>query len=237
MSPPAPWQRNAAFGIVAATIVLGWVGDAMWASLVDRNPLALILLNAKPRYLVLTVNQLDPWTYYSVGTVRLLGTKPLVWLIGAWYGPRAVHWVQRQSKSAFILLRWIEEQFARFGWFVVAITTNNFVCLLAGSAGFSLLWFMVLAVVGTLVRLWLLAQVGEIFANPVADLIGLVVEHRVAAVLTSVSVVALLLVWQHRRGGSPLDRLARMREAMEETAGDRSLGDPPPDSEAGDRSD
>lgn len=216
MGPPKPWQRNLAFGIVGATIVLGWIGDALWASLVDRNPLALILLNAKPRYLLLTVNQIDPWTYYSVGTFRLLGTKPLVWLIGAWYGPRVVHWVQRQSKSAFILLRWVEEQFARFGWFVVAITANNFVCLLAGSAGFSLFWFLVLAVAGTLGRLWLLAQVGEVFADPIASLIELVVDFRVPVVAASIVVVSGLLVWQHRRGRSPLDFLYRMRQAMDD---------------------
>ena len=69
LGPPTALRRNLVIGAIGATIVLGWIGDAFWASLVDRNPLALILLNAKPRYLLLTVNDLDPWVYYTVATV------------------------------------------------------------------------------------------------------------------------------------------------------------------------
>ena len=75
LRPPTPLERNLVFGTIGATIVLGWIGDALWASLFDRHPLTLILLNAKPRYLVLTVNQLDAWTYYLVGTTRLWPRK------------------------------------------------------------------------------------------------------------------------------------------------------------------
>ena len=67
LPPPTTLQRNLVFGAIGAAIVLGWIGDAFWASLVDRSPLTLLLLNAKPRYQILTVNELDalgvptPW--------------------------------------------------------------------------------------------------------------------------------------------------------------------------------
>lgn len=214
--PPRRWHRNAAFGIIGCTIVLGWVGDALWASLVDRHPLALILLNAKPRYLVLTVNQLDPWTYYVVGTARLLVTKPLVWLVGGWYGQRAVAWVERRSDRGAPLMRWVERHFGRWGWAVVLITSNNAVCLLAGASGFPLLWFMVLAVAGTVVRLWIFAQVGDIFSAPINDLIELVARHRLLVVVASVAVVVIGLYLQHRSGRSDLDGLADLERAMED---------------------
>lgn len=214
--PPHRWHRNAAFGIIGFTIVLGWVGDALWASLVDRSPLTLILLNAKPRYLVLTVNQLDPWTYYVVGTARLLVTKPLVWLVGGWYGQRAVAWVERRSDRGAPLMRWVERHFARWGWAVVLVTSNNAVCLLAGSAGFPLLWFMVLAVAGTLVRLWIFARVGDVFSGPIDQLIDLVVRHRVPVVVASVAVVVIGLYLQHRSGRSDLDDLASLERATDD---------------------
>jgi len=213
---PAPWLRNAVFATVGAAIVLGWVGDAVWASLVDRHPLTLILLNAKPRYLVLTVNDLDWWSYYPVALVRLLCTKPLVWLIGAWYGDRAVRWSERRSARGGGLVRWIEEHFGRFGWVVVAITSNNAVCLLAGSTGFSLAWFMVLAVVGTLVRLWLIEQAGAAFAEPIDSIIGFVADHRVPVLVVSIAVVAGGLWWQRRTGTSGLDELNDLERAMED---------------------
>jgi membrane protein YqaA with SNARE-associated domain len=219
LGPPTATQRNVVFGVLGATVVLGWIGDALWASLVDRNPLLLIVLNAKPRYLVLTVNQLDPWVYYPVATLRLLGTKPLVWLIGAWYGHRAVEWAEARSRRGAGILRWVERHFGRFGWVIIAITSNNAVCLLAGAAGFSLVWFMVLAVTGTVVRLWLIAVVGDVLGDVIADLIEIVVANRPAVVALSVAVVLGGLWWQHRRGRSTLDGLADLEHTMD--AGER----------------
>lgn len=221
---PARWQRNAVFATIAATIVLGWIGDALWGSLVDRHPLTLILLNAKPRYLVLTVNDLDPWTYYGVATFRLLGTKPLVWLVGAWYGDRAVRWAERRSARGAGLIRWVERHFGRFGWAVIVITSNNVVCLLAGSAGFSLAWFMVLAVAGTLVRLWLIDLAGARFTGPIDEVIGFVADHRLPVLVASIAVVVGGLWWQHRAGTSQLDELVDLEQTME----DDGASDHPP---------
>lgn len=213
--PPTTRQRNLVFGVIGTTIVLGWIGDALWGSLVDRHPLALILLNAKPRYLVLTVNDLDPWTYYLVGTARLLCTKPLVWLVGAWYGDRAVGWAERRSPRGAGLIRWVERHFGRYGWVVIGITSNNVVCLMAGSTGFSLAWFMVLAIAGTLVRLWLFAQVGDVFSDTIDEIVGFVVDHRAAVVAVSVALVLGGLWWQRRHGRSDLDDLQSLEDALE----------------------
>lgn len=148
----------------------GWV--ALWASLVDRSPLALIALNSKPRYLLLTVNELEPWVYYPFATFRLLATKPLVWLVGAWYGPRAMRWAEQRSERGGRVVWWMERHFGRFGGLIIFITSNNVVCLLAGSSGFPLGWFMVLAVVGTLLRLYLIDLLGEAFTRPIDQFIG-----------------------------------------------------------------
>lgn len=227
LRPPTASQRNAVFGVIGATIVLGWVGDALWASLVDRHPLTLILLNAKPRYLVLTVNELDAWTYYVVGTTRLLITKPLVWLVGAWYGTRAVRWAEGRSPRGGALLRWVERHFGRWGWAVIAVTSNNVVCLVAGATGFPLGWFMVLATTGTVARLWMFSVVGDIFSRQIDSIIGFVGDHRAPIVAASIAVVLVGLWWQHRSGGSELDELADLEHAVEGLdAVDPTDGDP-----------
>lgn len=218
--PPAAWQRNLVFGALGASIVLGWVGDAMWASLVDRHPLTLILLNVKPRYLLLTVNQLDAWTYYLVGTFRLMFPKPLLWLVGAWYGNRAVRWAEGRSPRGGALLRWVERHFGRWGWVVIAVTSNGLVCLVAGATGFPLGWFLVLAIVGTVVRLWMLSVLGDVFSRQIDALIGFVGDHRLPIVAASITVVVLGLWWQHRSGSSELDNLADLEHAVEELDAD-----------------
>jgi len=218
LPPPKRWQRNAVFTAIGFTIVLGWLGDALWASLVDRSPLTLIALNAKPRYLLLTVNSIEPWLFYALATFRLLFTKPLVWLVGAWYGPRTVAWAERRSERGGRIIRWAERHFGRWGWVIIAITSNNVVCLMAGAAGYSLFWFMVLAIAGTLVRLWLIDLLGAAFTQPIDDFIGFVVDHRPVIVALSITVVVAGLVWERRRGRTGLDDLISLEHATEDEA-------------------
>lgn len=232
---PEPWQRNAALGIVGTTIVAGWIGTALFATLVDRHPLLLITLNATPKYLVLTVNELDGWAYYLVATTRLMITKPLMWLIGGWYGNRAVAWAARRSERTADLIRWVEAQFSRLGWFIIPITSNNPVCLLAGSTGFPLLPFLALALAGTLTRLVIYDAFGERFQDPIDRIVQLVTDYRIPVVIVcTVGVVGGILI-QRRRGTSPLGILAELddadRQADAEDDGDhagRPDHEPPP---------
>lgn len=225
---PKPWQRNLVFGAIAATVVMGWIGDALWASLVDTHPLALIALNAKPRYLLLTVNEIQTWVFYAFATARLVCTKPLVWLVGAWYGPRTMVWAEGRSARGGKVIRWMERHFARFGWAIVLVTSNNVVSLLAGSAGMHLGLYVLLATIGTLVRLWLLDLIGEALTKPIDAVIGFVTDHRPAIVALSIAVVVGVVAWERLHGRSGLDDLASLEAATED---DPAL-DPDPRPEA-----
>jgi membrane protein DedA with SNARE-associated domain len=213
---PNRLHRNLVFGAIGTAIVLGWVGDALWGSLVDRNPLLLLLLNAKPRYQLLVVNELEPWAFYAAALARLLVTKPLVWLIGAWYGPRAVDWISGRSARVGRLVTWMQRHFPRYGWVIMIVTTSNPVCLLAGSVGYPLAWLMVWAVAGTLVRLWAVDVVGGALSEQIAWFIAWVADHRVEVVALSITVVVVGVWWQRRHGTSELDELASLEHAIED---------------------
>lgn len=213
---PNRLHRNLVFGGFGAAIVLGWIGDALWGSLIDRNPLLLLLLNAKPRYQLLVVNELAPWVFYPVALFRLLVTKPLVWLAGAWYGPRAVDWIADRSERTGRLVRWMQRHFARYGWMIMLVTTSNPVCLLAGSVGYPLAWLMVWALLGTLVRLWAIDVVGGALSDQITWFTEWVVAHRVEVVAVSVTLVLVGIWWQRRHRSSELDELVSLEHAIEE---------------------
>src|SRR6476619_3007989 len=81
--------------IVAPIIVLvvcGWIGDASAAYLVDHHPVWLIALNARNRNLLLVTNYVDAAPYYIVGTLRLLLSDPLFYMLGNIYGDAGVQW-------------------------------------------------------------------------------------------------------------------------------------------------
>lgn len=221
---PPRWARNATFGVIATAIVLGWIGDALWASLVDRSPVLLLLLNAKPRYQLLTVNQIEPWVFYPLVAARLVVTKPLVWLVGRWYGPRAMAWAESRWERGGRVVRWAERRFGTHGWIIMLITTSNPVCLLAGSSGFPLGWFMVIAVAGTLVRLAAVDLVGSALSEPIDGFIDWVVDHRLLVVAASIVVVVAGVWWERRRGGSELDEFAMLEHALEEELADEGAG-------------
>jgi membrane protein DedA with SNARE-associated domain len=221
LPPPPRWVRNVVLGLIAGAIVLGWVGDVAWASLVDRHPLGLILLNAKNRYLLLTSNDLDPLSFYLVGTLRLVWTKPLMWLIGAWYGERAIRWAERRWDPRGRMLRPAQRLFGRWGWIVVIITSNNAICLLAGASGMPLLSFLALATLGTVGRLAIIRVAGDVLAQPIDWLIELVAAHRVLVVALSVTAVVGTTLWERRRGRGQLEDLASLDEALDEADAER----------------
>ena len=75
-------------------VIAAWVGDAFAPQWVDKHPLWLIALNARNRNLILVTNNLDAWSYYGVATLRLLASDPLFFVLGFFYGDRAVAWME-----------------------------------------------------------------------------------------------------------------------------------------------
>src|SRR5688572_4159952 len=142
-------------------VIISYVGDAMAPSLVDRHPAWLIALNARTRNLALVTNDLDPWSYYGIGFVRLVVSDPLFFLLGYWYGDAAVEWMERRTRTWGQMLRQIEKWFGKAAYPLVFIAPNNYICLFAGAAGMSIRAFVVLNVTGSLFRLWLVRLFGK----------------------------------------------------------------------------
>src|SRR5436309_1408601 len=94
-----PRPRTLTFLLVPIVLVsvLAPVADALTTTWAGTHPLALVALNARTRILVLATNQLDPVSYYVAGTLRLLLTDPLWFLIGYLYGDRDLAWARRRS--------------------------------------------------------------------------------------------------------------------------------------------
>src|SRR5256885_9000521 len=128
---PRPSRRTVAL-IVTPIIILviaGWVGDASAAYLVDHHPVWLIALNARNRNLLLVTNYVDAFTYYTVGTLRLLLSDPLFYLLGVLYGDAAIRWMERQAPTYGKLMRSAEKWFGVAAYPLVFIAPYNFSCL------------------------------------------------------------------------------------------------------------
>src|SRR3954466_4282399 len=96
---PRPSRRTVALIVtpIIVLVILGWIGDAAAAYLVDHHPVWLISLNARNRNLLLVTNYVDTFPYYFVGTLRLLLSDPLFYLLGYFYGDTAVTWMEQKA--------------------------------------------------------------------------------------------------------------------------------------------
>jgi membrane protein DedA with SNARE-associated domain len=218
---------------LVAAVIGSYVGDALAPDLVNRNPLLLLILNPRNRNLLLITNQLDTVTYYVAGTLRLLATDPLWYLLGIWYGESALQWAERRTRTFGETLRWMERGFAKAAYPLVFIAPNNWICLFAGAAGMGVVPFLVLNVGGTVFRLWLLREVGEVFESPIDGLLGFIADYRVPLLIASFVAVGIMIAMEYRKGGGEITTLTHLDEELE-TGGTPGSDVPAPDAPGSD---
>jgi membrane protein DedA with SNARE-associated domain len=208
-------------GPLIAMVAAGYVAGATWAQLVDNHPLALIMLSAQNRYLILTVNQLDPASYYIVGTLRLLLPDPFFYLLGYWYGDAAVRWMESRTATIGNMLRWLETAFRRWGHPLVFCFPNNPICLFAGAARMNVVVFAVLNIAGTIARLILIAILGNQLQEPIDAVLDFIARYRTLIIVASVVFVGFTMWTETRKGTSEIEQLRGLeREVDEETERD-----------------
>ncbi|MGI8663915.1 MAG: hypothetical protein ACR2LQ_12015 [Acidimicrobiales bacterium] len=212
-----PSRRTAALVItpIIAFVVLSAIGDALTTTWADQHPLALLALNARNRVALLVTNRLEPVPYYVVGTLRLLASDPLFFLLGMLYGDAAVRWVERKSKTFGEQMRVYEKLFQKASYPLVFIAPNNFICIFAGAAGMSIPGFFITNVTGTIARLYLLRVVGDVFSSPIDSVLSFFADHRLPLLALSVALVGLTLAVDRRRGNSEIGALRELEHDLD----------------------
>jgi membrane protein DedA with SNARE-associated domain len=217
-------SRRALTAIVVPLVVLviaAQAGDALAPSLLPDengeggNPLLLIALNPRNRWLIGVVNHVDLVWYYLIGTVRALLSDPLFYLLGYWYGDSAVRWMERRTPTFGGLMRSLESAFRRWGYPLVFIAPNNWICLLAGSAGMSPALFLLLNVSGTVTRLVLIMVLGEAFETPINWVLGFISEYRIPLLIVSFTLVGFTVWNESRKGTSEIEQLRRLEHDLD----------------------
>jgi membrane protein DedA with SNARE-associated domain len=203
---------------LVALVIASYIGDAAAPTLVDSHPALLIALNARNRNLILATNSLDAWTYYGIGTVRLLLSDPLFFLLGYWYGDAAVRWMERRTKTWGEMLRQVEQWFGKAAYPLIFVAPNNAICLFAGAAGMPLKAFFAVNVAGTVTRLYLIRRFGEAFESPIDDFVGWIGDNRGPLLIVTVALVVISIGLEAKRGETEVTSLARLDEELEAEA-------------------
>jgi hypothetical protein len=206
---------------ITAVLIAGYVAAASWATLLKSNPLLLIALSPVNRYLLLTTNHLDALPYFGVGLARHLLPDPFMFLLGYWYGDRALRWINETYPVTQRLTgedgRGLEDPTHRRLLYPLAfVMPNNWVSVLAGAARLPATTFAVLNITGTLARLALCRWIGVLLREQIEDIAAWVDRYQMPVTIASVAVVVLGIALQIRRGSGELVGLAHMGEDLDE---------------------
>jgi membrane protein DedA with SNARE-associated domain len=220
-----PSRRALSFvvGPLIAMVIASYVGDALTTTLATSHPAWLIALNARNRILILTTNELDAWTYYGIGSVRLLMSDPLFFILGMWYGDAGVEWMERRTHTWGQMLRQLQQWFGKAAYPLIFIAPNNPICLFAGAAGMPLRAFFAVNIAGTFARLWLIRRFGEAVENPIEDVLDFLREYRIPLLIVSVALVLLSIALEAKRGETEVTALSRLEDEID---GESSDGEP-----------
>ncbi|HUF32285.1 MAG TPA: hypothetical protein VMN58_03635 [Acidimicrobiales bacterium] len=210
---------------IGILVVASNVGSALAPSLVNDRPLLLLALDARIRHVVLVSGVLDPFSYYVVGTLRLLLSDPLFYLLGFWYGEAALQWVEQRSGGVGRFLRSAEGFFGKAAYPLVFLAPNNYICLFAGAARMHPAAFLVLNVTGTVARLAMIRYVGDIFDGPREGLLGFIGRYQIPLTLAAIALVVGQTLHERRKGTDELGALGQLSNL--EVEGDALPGDAP----------
>ena len=213
-TPPSPHTLKLLVAPVVFLVICSNVANVFWATLHDDHPLLLIALSSINRYLILVSDQLDAVSYYTVGTLRLLVSDPLFFLLGYWYGDRALEWMDEKAPTWGPMLRRFQTLFGKAAWPLVAIAPNNYICLFAGAAGMHIGLFFALNLAGTVGRLYLIRVLGDAFSSPIDEVRDLISEYQWWLVAASAVLVALSLRNELGGRGGEIEQLTHLDEEL-----------------------
>lgn len=190
-------------------------GDLVLPGIVDRYPAMLIALNPRNRNLALATNQLSDVTFYAVGFARLVASDPLYYLLGYWFGERAIAWTERRSRTYGPFIRDGERLFRQASYPLIFLAPNSIICALAAATGVRLRAFIILNIGGTITRLILVRQLGALFSSPLEGILDLIAEYRVPLLILSAIGVAWTIFGEFRGDNSELKNLRHLEEEAE----------------------
>lgn len=191
-------MRRLVLWVTSLLFVVGTIGSNIGPALVDERPRLVLLLSSRNRNLFGSVPFIDPWSYSVIGFLRVLAAGVALYLVGRWYGQRAIGWVSDNVGELPAIYRWTERAVDRAGWLaLLAMPGSNIVCLLVGHRGMALRRFLPLISAGIAIKLVVLWAGGRAFEDQIRSFLSAIERYQWWVVI---ALFGLSLLQSTRRG-------------------------------------
>ncbi len=205
---PSRFKLRVLIVAIVISSTAGTIATAFTGPLATRHPLLLIILDARNRNLILG-RHVDLVPFVVIGTARRVLSDPLYWLLGRWYGDRAIRWLETKGGGGMVVTL-TERVFAKAAYPMVFLFPGAIVCALAGTTTMPFAAFLGVNVAGTIATVSVLRLFGDILGGPVDAILGFFNRHLIATTIVTVSLVVVSLVLNRLQGSSelpPVDEL------------------------------
>ena len=172
-------MRKAALTLTTMLFVIGTVGSNIGPALVDEKPRLILMLSSRNRNLFGSVPYIDLASYISIGFVRILIAGIALYLVGRWYGTKALGWVEGNMGELPAIYKWTERAVDRAGpAILVLMPGSNIVCLLLGHRRMPPKKFVPLLMIGIAFKLAILWQGGRIFEEQIKSFLEWIEKYQ-----------------------------------------------------------
>lgn len=202
-STPPDWLFPVLMSIGGVAFVLTWIGDAIWADWVTSHPLALMALNSRDRILLLTVNEVERIEFFVVAGLRLIVFDPFFYLLGWFYGDRALAWIRNRGKGASEMVDTFQEVFPYIGYPLLIFVPGVPYYVLAGVGRMNPFGFAFVTVAGTFARLAAIVWLGGTFSSQISTANDAISRFRTPVLIISILSVAWF-AWKEIRNSRAL---------------------------------
>jgi membrane protein DedA with SNARE-associated domain len=217
LTPRPPPNRTAVTVVVAILVcitVAGTLGNIFLAPLRREHPLAVLLLDARNRQLLLVSNRMDTVSFIVVGVLRRMFSDPLYYLLGHWYGENGVRWME-QKLGGGPLVSTLEKGFSKAAPLMVFLFPGVPVCVLAGATGMRPLVFVAWNFAGTLTAVIGLRLFSHALADPISHVTGFVDNNAKWFAIVAIVGSAIFFLQQRRTGTGEIQALTDLANEVD----------------------
>jgi membrane protein DedA with SNARE-associated domain len=172
-------MRKAVLTFTTLLFVIGTVGSNIGPALVDEKPRLILMLSSRNRNLFGSVPYIDLASYLTIGFVRVLIAGIALYLVGRWYGTKALGWVEGNMGELPAIYKWTEKAVDRAGpAILVLMPGSNIVGLLLGHRRMPPKKFVPLLMIGIAFKLAILWQGGRIFEEQIKSFLEWIEKYQ-----------------------------------------------------------
>jgi uncharacterized membrane protein YdjX (TVP38/TMEM64 family) len=172
-------MRKAVLTFTTMLFVIGTIGSNIGPALVDNHPSLVLALSSRNRNLFGSVPYIDVIPYAAIGFVRILIAGIALYLVGRWYGEKALGWVEGNLGELPAIYRWTEKAVDKGGWVaLVLMPGSNVVCLLLGHKRMDAKRFVPLLSIGIVIKLIVLRLGGDQFEDQIRSFLSAIEQYQ-----------------------------------------------------------